>query len=106
MSNLGRLHEAIDSFDRAIFLDADNLEAWNSKGNVLYKLEQWEGAIACWNEGLRLQPNYYQGWYNRGSALSKLGKIEEAAISYRKALEIEPGFRLAQSRLHELSERS
>ncbi|WP_267383846.1 tetratricopeptide repeat protein [Cyanobacterium sp. uoEpiScrs1] len=106
LSDLGRLHEAIDSFDRAIFLDVDNLEAWNSKGDVLYKLEQWEEAITCWDKGLRLQPNYYQGWYNRGSALSKLGKIEEAVISYRKALEIEPGFRLAQSRLNELSERS
>ena len=106
MGNLGRLHEAIDSFDRAIFLNADDIEAWNSKGNALYGLEQWEGAITCWDQGLKLQPNYYQGWYNRGSALDKLGKIEEAIISYRKALEIEPSFRLAQSRLDELSERN
>jgi tetratricopeptide (TPR) repeat protein len=106
LSNLGRLHEAINSFDRAILLNADDLEAWNSKGNALYGLEQWEKAITCWDKGLKLQPNYYQGWYNRGSALDKLGKIKEAITSYRKALEIEPSFRLAQSRLNELSEES
>lgn len=106
LGNLGRLHEAIDSFDRAIFLNADDLQAWNSKGNALYGLEQWEGAITCWDKGLELQPNYYQGWYNRGSALGKLGRIEEAITSYRKALEIEPRFRLAQSRLDELSDDS
>ena len=106
LGNLGRLHEAIESFDRAIFLNADDLQAWNSKGNALYGLEQWEGAITCWDKGLELQPDYYQGWYNRGSALGKLGKIEEAITSYRKALEIEPRFRLAQSRLDELSEES
>ena len=92
------------SFDRVLALNSQDIEALNGKGQVLYNLQQWTEAIACWDQVLTLQPNYYQAWYNRGSALELMGRPSDAIESYQKALEIEPSFELAQNRIQALSQ--
>ncbi|WP_422661964.1 tetratricopeptide repeat protein [Pannus brasiliensis] len=50
----------------------------------------WEGAIACWDNALDLDPDLAPGWHNRGSALALLGRYEEALESFDRAIAINP----------------
>jgi tetratricopeptide (TPR) repeat protein len=65
-------------------------EFWFNQGVQDYEAGNLEGAIACWEKALDVQPDYHAAWYNRGIALENLGRYQEAIASYDKALEIKP----------------
>jgi tetratricopeptide (TPR) repeat protein/DNA-binding CsgD family transcriptional regulator len=61
-------------------------------GNLLVAANEYEGAIASYDEVVKIIPSYYRAWYNRGIALLNLGRYEEAIASFDYALKIEPDF--------------
>ncbi|MGK7928463.1 MAG: tetratricopeptide repeat protein [Spirulina sp.] len=87
---LGRLKEALDSFDKALQIQPDDHEAWNNRGFALSNLGRLEEAIASYDKALQIQPDFHLAWFNRGIALGNLGKLEEAIASYDQALQIQP----------------
>jgi tetratricopeptide (TPR) repeat protein len=83
--------------------DARNPEAWVGRGNALYRLKNYEDAIKCYYEAIKIDPKNPEAWVGRGNALYRLAKFYEkdvetddkpylmAAIeSYDKAIEIGP----------------
>jgi CHAT domain-containing protein/Flp pilus assembly protein TadD len=87
---LGRIEEAIASFDQALQIKPDFHEVWNDRGNALSNLGRYEEAIDSYDKALQIQPDKDQSWSNRGVALHKLGCYEEAIPCFDKALEIRP----------------
>jgi tetratricopeptide (TPR) repeat protein len=84
--------EAIIWYDKAIQIDANNVDAWNNKGVVLDNLGKYTEAIECYDKAIEIDPNDALAWYNKGITLDNLGKYTEAIEWYDKAIEIDPNY--------------
>ncbi|WP_375452953.1 tetratricopeptide repeat protein, partial [uncultured Nostoc sp.] len=51
-------------------------------GNLLFAAKEDEGAIASYDQALKLKSDDHQAWNNRGNTLGKLGRNEETIASY------------------------
>ncbi len=60
LGNLGRLEEAIASYDRALEIKPDDHEAWNNRGIALYNLGRFGEAIASCVRALEIKPDLHQ----------------------------------------------
>jgi protein O-GlcNAc transferase len=89
-SGLGRLQEALASYDKALAIRPDNAEALNNRGITLEDLKRFEDALASYDKALAIKPDYAEALYNRGNALHALKRFEDALASYDKALAIRP----------------
>ena len=86
LCSLGRLEEAIASYDKALEIKPDYYEAWNYRGIILCDyLGRYEEAIISFNKAIEIKPDCYEAWYNRGVALRNLGRFDEAITSYDQA---------------------
>ena len=79
-------------FDKAIEINPKYADAWDMKGDYLYKIGRYQEAVNCCDKILEINPKYAGAWINKGNALSDLGRYEEAIRCYDKALEINPKF--------------
>ncbi len=86
LKHLGRLDEALASYDRAIGLEPDYVEAHNDRGIVLEALRRPADALASFERALALRPDYIDALYNRANALKDLGQLEAAVTSYDRVL--------------------
>ena len=66
---LGRLEEAIASYDRALEIKPDKHEAWNIRGAALANLGRLEEAIASYDNALKLKPDDANTYYNKTCTL-------------------------------------
>jgi tetratricopeptide (TPR) repeat protein len=92
LDKLGRLDEAIASFDKAIEFQPDKYEAWNNRGVTLSNLGRFDEAIASFDKAIEFIPDKHEFWYSRGYALDELGRLDEAIASYDKAIEFKPDY--------------
>jgi len=90
MFDLGRLEEALASFDRALVLRPDYPEACNNRGNTLRELGRLDEALAAYDRALALKPDHASAWSNRGNVLRDLNRTEAALASLERALELRP----------------
>ncbi|MEB3831791.1 tetratricopeptide repeat protein, partial [Phormidium sp. CCY1219] len=75
--------------------EKDEAEVWLERGFEQYKRGDFAGAIASYNEAIRLQPDYALAYYNRGVAQGNLGQYEEAIASFNEAIRLQPDFAVA-----------
>jgi tetratricopeptide (TPR) repeat protein len=57
LRNLGRLEEAIASYDKALEFKPDSYEAWYNRGYALGNLGRGEEAIASYEKALEIKPD-------------------------------------------------
>jgi len=92
LQGLGRLDEALVSYDKALALKPGDAEAFNNRGNVLNNLRRLDEALVSYDKALALKPDYAEAFYNRGVALNALRRLDEALVSYDKALALKPDY--------------
>jgi tetratricopeptide (TPR) repeat protein len=90
LQQLGRLHGALESHDRALALVPGNAEALNNRGLVLQELERFDEALESYDRALAIKPDLAMTLINRGNALRALHRLDEAVASYDRALALEP----------------
>ena len=61
-----------------------------SRGYYKYSSGDKQGAIADYNEAIRINPNYADAYYNCGSTKSDLGDKEGAIADYSESIRIKP----------------
>ncbi|MCT7961020.1 tetratricopeptide repeat protein [Laspinema sp. D1] len=80
---LGEFQSGCDVYQKAIELNPNNIENYLAFGNNLLSKEINEGALACFNNVLRLTAmKSWKGWVGRGDALLNLGEYKEALDSF------------------------
>ena len=89
---LGRLEEALASFEQALRLAPNFAEAHVNVGNLLQQQGRFEEAIARYRQALLLKPESAEARNNLGNALRARGIGEEAVACYREALRLKPGY--------------
>jgi Flp pilus assembly protein TadD len=86
------LNKSLLYLDKAIEINPQFPEAWNSKGVALGDLGRYEDALIAFDKAIEINPQSPEAWYNKGLALSYLGRNEDALIAFDKAIEINPQF--------------
>lgn len=87
---LRRDREALASFDAALTLQPECVEAHHGRGMALQRLQQPEAALGSFDAALALQPNSAELCNSRGNALRRLQRLAEALLSYERALALQP----------------
>lgn len=90
LAKLGRVEDAIRSFNNATEMDPNNTQAWENKGRYLYSLERYNESIESYNRALSLKPDDTNSLWGRGIALKGMGRMKEALECFDKAIEKNP----------------
>lgn len=87
---------AMDHFNKAVALKSDGVysDALNAKGTVYLRLQQWDKAIACFDQALDnlLYATPYLALSNLGEAYREKRDYERAMDAYHSALRKSPVF--------------
>ncbi|MBC7801623.1 MAG: hypothetical protein H7Z10_13460 [Gemmatimonadaceae bacterium] len=104
--NEGSAGEAVDSFDAALDLEPDLLEAWRGRAQARSRLGDSSGAVRDIQEALRREPRNF-------AALQDLSRMAEGATDWRGALaaheqllKVAPRTPGGQARLRDLRRRA
>jgi tetratricopeptide (TPR) repeat protein len=89
---LGRLAEAVESFDRALVQDPGSVADWCNRGAVLIDLGRAAEAAESFARATALAPDFAEAHYNHGNALAQLDRRAEAVASYERALALKPDY--------------
>lgn len=87
---LGRYHDALLCYEKALEVDPRSVVAWTNKCVVLNAMHRPEEALICCSKALEIDPQDAVAWDNKGTALHALRRFEEATTCYSKALEVNP----------------
>lgn len=83
-----RLDEALNDLDRAIELDPNHVEAYESRADILNKLQRYEDALTDCNKAMALNPNSALAYINAAVALRYSGRLSEVIPILEKAVQI------------------
>jgi predicted TPR repeat methyltransferase len=89
---MGRTEEALASFDRALSIRPDFVEALCNRATLLLETNKLDAALAAFDAVLAIEPGLALGWNNRGNTLAKLQRFAEAVQCYDRALAVRPEF--------------
>lgn len=81
----GRFDEALDVLTAALQAHPADARLWNALGVTLTDKGDADGALACFEEALRLDGQLAAAAYNRGGALFDLGRLDEARADFQLA---------------------
>lgn len=102
---LGRFDEAIETLEKAVEADPEDLANHNLLGFCYYKTERHEEAVKCFRRAIEIDPRSGIDHANLASNLRDLGRIDEAIPLYEKALELDPTLGFARANLEKLRNR-
>ena len=54
-------------------IDANNVNAWNNKGDALRDLDRYTESIECYDKALEIDEKNISAWYGKGLALAIMG---------------------------------
>ena len=89
---MGRFHEAVTSYDKAISSKPDYADAFLNRGIALRQLNRYNDAIASYDRAIALRPGYAEAFNNRGVDLRKLQRFDEAIASFDRAIALKPDY--------------
>ena len=55
---LGRLEQALASYDKALAIEPDTVDALLNRGNILVELKRLDEALASYDKALAIKPDY------------------------------------------------
>ena len=77
------------TYHQAIRLDPSAAQAYNGKGNTLYKLHRYEEALVAYEQAILMDPTLVVAYNNKGLVLERLGKSKEAEQAYKRAQQLD-----------------
>lgn len=98
--------DAVDSFDAALDLDPDLLEAWRGRAAARLRLGDGAGAARDLGEVLKREPRSFVAWQDLSRVAEARGDWRGALAAWQKMLELDPHSPGGQDRLHDLRRRA
>jgi tetratricopeptide (TPR) repeat protein len=96
LEQVGQVQEAADFYQQALQVDPDFMEAHVDLAGVLWRLEDFDGALVHAKRAVELAPDHPYAVRIVGTALLSLNRVGEAEPWLRRALELKPEFPLAE----------
>ena len=87
---LGQLDKAVESYQKAIKIKPDYVDALYNIGNIFRQRNQLNDAINSYEKVIDIKPDFDEAQFNLGVSLQELGKINDAIDHYEKALITNP----------------
>jgi tetratricopeptide (TPR) repeat protein len=87
---MGDYNEAIENFTKAIEINSEYFDAYNTRGIVYATTGEFDLAIADYEMAIKLNPRFEYPYINRGNARRETGDLEGALTDYNTAIEINP----------------
>ncbi len=81
---------ALANYDKALQLYPQHTEALVRKGVTLHNEQNYEQALECFNEAVRISPILFKAVYNRGKNYLAMKRPAEAASDLDKATSLKP----------------
>ena len=78
----GSFQQAIDSFDRVLKIDPENVSAWGGKGAALSGLGRYKMARLYFDFALQKDPNNPGIWLKEAEAAERDGDMRRAGAGY------------------------
>jgi len=97
LHDLGRLDDALTSYDMAIILNPEDADVYCERGLVLKDLGRLDHALQSLNAAIALRPGFAAAFNNSGAVLKDLNLLEEAVASYDAAILLEDDHATAYS---------
>jgi tetratricopeptide (TPR) repeat protein len=98
--------EAFESFDAALDLDPDLLEAWRGRAQARLRMGDPAGAARDIQEVLRREPRHFAAWQDLSRIAEARGDWRGALAAWQKMLESDPRSPGAKERLKDLRRRA
>ena len=83
--NTGNAAGALRFYDEAIRHDYYFLDAYLSKGEVLYNQKRWNEALKTFGLAATVSPTYADAYYWMGKCQEAMGNTAEAKLNYQRA---------------------
>lgn len=91
--------DALNELENLERLSPGRTLSYELRGNILYQIGDYHGAVLALDQVLSKVPNYVQGKLSRGDALLASGQIKEAALQYIKTTQEHPKSAVAWAKL-------
>ena len=92
LAKMGDSYEAIRAYGLAITETDRYVPAFVNRGLVYLSIEDYEKAIADFNDAIRLEPTVAGHYFKRGVAYERLGDYQKAADSFANAARFDEDF--------------
>ncbi|MFY8021702.1 MAG: tetratricopeptide repeat protein [Bacteroidia bacterium] len=95
----GKIDEAIQIQEASLKIYPNQEDAWSNLGFAYANKQQYEKALACYNQELKLFPFHQQALLNRAGVFHLLGKDDLAKKDLKLILQLKPGESRAKAML-------
>jgi tetratricopeptide (TPR) repeat protein len=99
LAKAGRVPEAIGSFEKALRIKPDHVDAQCNLGIALARMGRMDEAVEHFEAALRIDPNYVGAENDLGLALAQMGRTSEAIRCWEETVRKRPDFAEAQCNL-------
>ena len=89
MSN-EKFQDAVRSFDLALRIDPQYVDAWIKRGYAHFHLAEYPVAIRSYDRALEIDVNNAEAWNMKGLAYYKMKNYDKAIECCEKAIDIDP----------------
>ena len=104
--NESAANDAFDSFDAALDLDAELLDAWRGRAQARLRMGDAAGATRDLQEVLKREPRNFAAWQDLSKIAEARGDWRGALAAWQKLLEVDPRSPGAAARLKDLRRRA
>lgn len=87
--NLGKIDDAIENYNKAIFIESDLTMAYINRGTAYYSKEMYDEALEDYNKAIDLDPENASTYNNRGSVYFDMKIYDRALEDLNRAIELD-----------------